>query len=114
MRHPGLFQRRQLVVDVGQLGLVGHALGLDLQDGDLVEQLAERHGNGDFGHGPFTTGKTACSVPPSPCPPPRRPVSLRPRRSEENTSEHPSTLRTSYSDFLLNNTQTHVTTTRRY
>src|SRR3546814_10720969 len=30
MRPPGLLQRRQLVVAVGQIGLVGHALGLDL------------------------------------------------------------------------------------
>src|SRR3546814_7757380 len=95
MRHPGLFQRRQLVVDVGQLGLVGHALGLDLQDGDLVEQLAERHGNGDFGHGPFTTGKTACSVPPSPCPPTQR-------RSGEPTSELQSLMSITSAVILLN------------
>jgi hypothetical protein len=51
VRHPGLLQRRQLVAHIGQLGRIGDALGLDLQDGDLVEQLAEGDGNQNFGHG---------------------------------------------------------------
>src|SRR5690606_15489669 len=50
MRHPGLLQRRQLGADIGQLGRVGHALGLDLQDRDLVEQFAVGDWNEDLGH----------------------------------------------------------------
>jgi len=49
--HPGLLQRRQLLAHIGQLALVADALGLDLQDRDLVQQLAEGNGDEDFsGH----------------------------------------------------------------
>ena len=48
MRCPGAVQRVQLIAHIGQLCRIAHALGLDLQDGDLVQQLTEGHGDEDF------------------------------------------------------------------
>ncbi|MNI90920.1 hypothetical protein D3C73_1485100 [compost metagenome] len=39
--HPRGLQRGQFLAHVGQLAFVTDALGLDLQDRDLVQQLAE-------------------------------------------------------------------------
>ena len=48
VRRPGAVQRVQLIAHIGQLGRIAHALGLDLQDGDLVQQFTEGHGDEDF------------------------------------------------------------------
>src|SRR5262249_27979003 len=46
---PGHLQERQLGAHVRDLRGVGHACGFDFQDRDLVDQLARRDRNLDFG-----------------------------------------------------------------
>src|SRR5690348_5916048 len=51
MGRPGLVEHAQLGAHVGELAWVGNALGLDLEDRDLVDQFAEGDGDRKFGHG---------------------------------------------------------------
>src|SRR5690606_27554122 len=48
---PGLFQQLQFVAHIGDFLRVAHALGLDAQDGDLVQQFAGGDGDEDVVHG---------------------------------------------------------------
>src|SRR5690606_9968534 len=64
VRHPGALQRGQFLADVADLGRVGHALGLDLQDRDLVQQFAVGDGHQQFVvHAPDSTRSPGPPVP---------------------------------------------------
>src|SRR5690606_12105134 len=65
VRRPGRVEHFQLGAHIGELGRIADALGLDLEDGDLVDQLAEGNGCGYGAHARLVRTESAqCSRPP--------------------------------------------------
>ena len=83
MRGPGLVQGVKFTTNIEQLGVVADTLGLDIENGDLVQQFTEGDGYGNFGHGAISLWK-ALLWPEPVVTPTRDPQINRPRTISEH------------------------------